>query len=483
MMTRLCLLFCLVCVCGIPQGRAAPMTLPGGLPSGPGGADLHILLRDIAQQRVRIIDTQRELVSRPALGPEAGGGGEEEKAAWVLRTLKERGITQVERLDLVGPVKSLESQATVQDVRPNIIARYPGSKGLEKGRTVWVICHLHVATAGDERQWRSSPWKLRVDNGLLYGRGVMDNNQSLTAAMLLMESLARNNLRPPANLGLILHSQNAGMRHILASRPGLIRPGDLVLVPDYGAPDGSEIGIAEKGLLWLKVVFSGTQRHSAEISSARTPLEVGLRFVDAVQGLMREEFAASDPLFADPHSACTATRAYTDHNAGLNSVAGAFTLHFDCRLTPAYTPNILAQSLETLARAHEAESGVGIALEVLLQLSAPPGIAQDHPAVRTVARAVRAQLPQLTQVAPVGINTLTSASLLRQQGHPAVSWAIMDVSLRQAPDEHAHIQDHLHEAAVLARLLYEPPLPEATPTPPAAASSAPAVPAGRRQGE
>ena len=57
---------------------AAPMTMPQSLPAQPGKSAqaLQTLLNDLANQRAQVIEIQRELVARPALGPEAGGEGE-----------------------------------------------------------------------------------------------------------------------------------------------------------------------------------------------------------------------------------------------------------------------------------------------------------------------------------------------------------------------------------------------------------------------
>ena len=81
-----------------PCALAAPMNVAGSSPQAPGQAALQTILNDLAKQRTKVITIQRELVARPAIGPEAGGEGEEAKAAWLLTLLRERGIIDVDRV-------------------------------------------------------------------------------------------------------------------------------------------------------------------------------------------------------------------------------------------------------------------------------------------------------------------------------------------------------------------------------------------------
>ncbi len=442
----------------VPPAKGAPLTAPQDPAPHPVLAasmarDLQTLLDCLARQGAEVIAIQRELVSRPALGPEAGGGGEEPKANWIMDLLRQEGITNVERLDSVDMVRSLDPQSARRDVRPNIIARLAGKDGLQNGRTLWIICHMHVPPPGPLENWRSSPYALLVDGDLIYGRGVMDNYQSFVAALLLFESLIKSRVVPPMNLGLVLHAQNSGIRHVLAVRPELFKEGDLILVPDYGRPDGGEMGVAEKGLLWLKLTFTGALGHAAENTVKQPALVAGAAFITALPELA-QQFPAENPLFSVPRSTFTPTRASTGDSA-VNSVAASYVLHLDCRFVPGYTPEEIEQGVRGLADKIQAQSGASVAMERLLAYPALPPISAQSPAALGVARAVTTQRPEVSQVKPVGINTTTAASFFRGIGLPAVSWAKMDSANRHAVNESAKISDHLDEAKVFARILFD----------------------------
>ena len=434
--------------------HAAPMRLPESIPEAPGQAALQAILNTIAKQRAEIINIQRELVSRPAIGPEAGGAGEEAKAAWVMTLLEERGIRNFERMDSVERTGSIDPDAKTRDVRPNIIVRYEGAEGLDNGRTFWIICHMHVAAPGPLELWSGSPWKLRVEGDTLYGRGVMDNYQSTAAALLLFESLAKNNITPPMNLGLILHSQNSGFQYLLENRPELFKQDDLYLVPDYGNPQGTAYGVAEKGLLWLKITVKGKQGHASASTGGASALMAGSRLIASLSEL-NGQFPQSDPLFTPPVSTFAPTRAFTQED-GINAIAAEYTLYLDSRIVPPYTPEDVERGVRALADKVGKESGTYCSIERLLAYPALPPTSIQSPVAQALMRAVKAQLPQADMHQAEGVSTTTSASLLRAKGLSVVTWAKMNPAVRQLPNESARISDHLDEAKVFARILFDP---------------------------
>ncbi|MDR2695537.1 MAG: M20/M25/M40 family metallo-hydrolase [Deltaproteobacteria bacterium] len=447
----------LLLICLLPRpAPAGPLSLPRGLPEQPGMADLQTVLLDLAGRRMDIIAIQRELVSRPALGPEAGGRGEEDKANWLTAYLTEKGVPLVERQDFLGRVHSMESDAA-RDVRPNIIALHPGRYGLEQGRTLWLVCHLHVAHPGPQELWNGSPWKLRAEGNTIYGRGVMDNYQSITASVLLLESLRRNRLTPALNLGLVLHAQNAGFRHVLQSRPDLFKADDLYLVPDFGSPDGMAASLAEKGFIWLKLTIRGEGRHAAEGRDGHSALAAGSALIARLRDFGRDfsgPASGQDGLFADPVPACSATQAATNPG-GINSVATSYTLHLDCRFPPSYEAAALEHGVRDLARRADMEHGVSTELAVLAHSAALPPTPEDSDIVLALRRAVRAQFPGKGNLAVQGSNTYSTASLLRAKGLPAAAWAKISPARRHTANEFAHISDHLDESGVFARILFD----------------------------
>ena len=91
--------------------------------------------------RQQMIDLQRELVARNAVGPDHGGPGEGEKAAYLMHLLRGWGL-QVDNFP--APDERVKGGE-----RPNLVAWVPGMRP-EK---TWVLSHMDVVPPGDMALW------------------------------------------------------------------------------------------------------------------------------------------------------------------------------------------------------------------------------------------------------------------------------------------------------------------------------------------
>ncbi|SBW10527.1 Peptidase M20 [uncultured delta proteobacterium] len=409
---------------------------------------LQRLLDDIGKQRAEVISIQRELTARPALAPESGGEGEEAKARWIEEWLRQKGFPLVERLDYLD-AKVPSGQ------RPNLVLRLPG----QSGRTLWLVCHLHVATPGPLDRWQGSPWTLRVEGDTVYGRGVMDNHQSIAAALLLFENLKRQQITPPMGLGLVLHAQTNGFRHVLAKRPDIFAPDDLLIVPDFGNPKGTSIALAEKGLLWLNICIKGEQKHSGSPQGGHNTLRIGARFIRDMDELAKS-LSAAVPMFQAPYVTFEPTMVLPTAGSS-NAVPAEFTFSVDCRFTPIYSPADIMKEFRTLADKLEREEGVSINLTETLSYYSPPPTRQDSPVVLAVLRSLAAE--GVKDVSFVGINTVSSATPIREKGLAVAEWGKMDDTRRQIANESTTVSASIEEARVFARILFDQEAAKAAP--------------------
>ena len=439
MPARIVLFF--LCLCAAAPALAAPMNVSGAIPAAPGQAALQTLLNDIDKQRAEVIVIQRELTARPALAPESGGEGEEDKARWIEDWLRQKGFSTVERLDYLD-AKVPPGQ------RPNLVLHLPG----QSGRTLWLVCHLHVATPGPLDRWQGSPWTLRVEGDALYGRGVMDNHQSIAAALLLFDSLKRRQITPPVGLGLVLHAQTKGFRHVLAKRPDIFAPDDLIIVPDFGDPQGASIGLAEKGLLWLDITIKSEQKHSGSPQGGRNALRIGARFIREMDALARA-LSAPVPMFQAPYVTFEPTMVLAGAGSS-NAVPAGFAFSVDCRFAPNYSPADIMKEFRMLADRLEREEGVGISVRETLSYYSPPATSRESLVVRALLRSLATEGGR--DVSFVGINTVSAATPIREKGLAVAEWNRMDDTRRQVANESATISSSIREARVFARMLFDP---------------------------
>ena len=208
--------------------------------------------------RDEVIRLQTELCRRQALDPTSGGSGEDEKAAFLQSYLEKMGLS-VKHYD--APDARVPSGR-----RPNLITFLEGKR---KGPRLWIISHTDVVPPGDLGLWSGDPWKLRVDGDKMIGRGVEDNQGGLVASVMAARAFIEAGVTPeiPIALGFVADEETGsiyGLQYLIQKHKDLFRKDDLIIIPDSGNPTGTEIEVAEKSILWVKIRTLGKQTHGGK---------------------------------------------------------------------------------------------------------------------------------------------------------------------------------------------------------------------------
>ena len=404
------------------------------------------LARHLLAQKDRAAILEAELTAIPALGPENGGQGEAEKAAFIEGLLAACKIEDIRRVD--SPDARVPSGK-----RPNIVARVPG----ESSRTLWIFGHMDVVPAGDPAAWSSDPWRVRREGDLIHGRGVEDNQQAVTGMILLAEALSALGIRPRQSLGLVFMADEEcgsrhGLAHVLDAAPECFSEDDWYLVPDAGSPGGDAVEMAEKGQLWLRVATGGKQCHASTPEEGLNAFLAGADAAVALHDGLARAFPERDGLYRPPVSTFEPTRHEANVDA-VNILPGRDVFWLDCRLLPAHPAEAV------LARAREIAAEVarrrGVRIEVEVEHAQAPSLTRPDlpveaplfPALADAVEAVYHVRPK-----PVGIGGATVAALLRARHLPAVVWSRIFNTCHQ-PDERASLANICGDAAVFGRLL------------------------------
>ncbi|MBQ6520810.1 MAG: dipeptidase PepV [Anaerolineaceae bacterium] len=152
-----------------------------------------------------------------------------------------------------GPAKALNCFLKIAErmgLETDNVDNYAGVVSYGSGaETVGVLAHLDVVPAG--KGWTVDPFKLTIKDGLMYGRGVMDDKGSAIAALYGL-SIIRD-LGIPLKRGLKLvvgTNEELGskcMEYYVAHR----EPPTLGFTPDASYP----LIHGEKGSFWAKLFF------------------------------------------------------------------------------------------------------------------------------------------------------------------------------------------------------------------------------------
>ncbi len=389
-----------------------------------------------------MIRLQSELTSRVALGPENGGTGEHEKAELVEREL---GKLDPDELETV----QAPDERAAGGYRPNVIARWNGSG---PGPTVWVLSHLDIVPPGGMELWDGDPYRVRVEDGRIYGRGVEDNQHAIVSSLLALRAVreAGEELRRPVGLAMVADEETGsryGLGYLLEHRRDLFSPRDWIVVPDGGNEQGTMIEVAEKGMLWLRFTVHGLQCHASRPHKGKNTLVGAARLITALSELERR-FDAVDPLFAPPGSTFAPTKIEANV-PNVNTIPGQDRFYVDCRVLPEYPLDQVIEAAREIASRVAEESDLRVEVEAFHREDAAEPTPVDAPVVGALKEAIEAVTGRLAE--PQGIGGGTVAALFRKAGLPAAVWLTVQDTAHQ-PNEYCLLQDVLQDAKVFAAL-------------------------------
>jgi succinyl-diaminopimelate desuccinylase len=392
-------------------------------------------------QEQGVIELETLLTSYPALAPESGGIGEIEKAAALEVWLKKQGITEIERYDAPDP-------RVPSNIRPNMVVTIHGKR---TGSPVWIMSHLDVVPEGERRLWESDPWKVVVKNGKVYGRGVEDNQQGVVSSVFAALAFLKLGIVPERTIKLLFIADEEvgskfGIQYLL-EHYNLFRKDDIILIPDGGSADATEIEVAEKNICWLKVTTKGKQTHAAMPDRGSNAFLAASDLALRIHRLEKSTFTARDPLFNPDRSTINPTKKEANV-PNVNTIPGEDVFYVDMRILPVYPVAAALEEVSRLARAIEAEYNVKVQLDVL-QSTESRATPADALTVKLLGEAIR----QVYGVAakPIGIGGGTVGAYLRKAGFDCVVWSKIHETAHQ-PNESADIANILGDAKVFATL-------------------------------
>lgn len=401
--------------------------------------NFRLVSEKLADYRQEMIELQRQLVARVAVGPDQGGPGEGEKAAFLMELLRSWGL-QVDNYPAPDP--------RVEGGRPNLVAFLAG----RRPEKVWVLSHLDVVPPGDPGLWHSDPYTLKVDGDLLYGRGTEDNHHGIVTSLMAAKALLDLGITPERTVALALvsdeetGSQN-GLAYLVREHRSLFSERDLIIVPDAGNKDGTMIEVAEKSILWLRLELEGKQGHASRPELARNTLHACAYLIVALDELSRE-FPRRDPLFEPPESTFEPTKKEANV-PNINTIPGRDVFYLDCRVLPDYDLALVKERILALSEEVCRRFEVSLKMEPVQEQPSAPATSASAPVVKALSRAIKAVYER--EARPQGIGGGTVAAFFRQAGLPAAVWMTVNQTAHQ-PNEHCRLSNLLGDARVMAHV-------------------------------
>ena len=373
-----------------------------------------------------------------AVNPRMGGPGERERADFLESFMKDNGLS-VARVDV-------EDSEAPGGIRPNLSAKL---EGRNMRRNLWYISHVDTVPEGSRDLWKTDPFQPTIRDGKIFARGAEDNGQSLVASLFALLTLKRLDLSLPYNVGVWFvadeeFASNYGIKQLLKRH--LFSESDLVVVPDSGSPRGTDIEIAEKGLLWMKVTTKGKQVHASLPKKGLNAHRVGMRLALELDDTLNAKYRKRDNLFDYPVSSFEPTK--KEANVGnVNTVPGVDVFYFDCRVLPVYRLDDVESDVKRKIKEFERRYHTQIKFEEVEKEPAGPATAEDS----EVATLLRKAVSRISKVKPrfVGIGGQTVGNLFRMEGIPTAVWSTID-DVPHEPNEYSKIANLINDTKVFA---------------------------------
>ncbi len=224
-------------------------------------------------------------------------GREQEAILFLEKAFGKTGVA-VERVPMT---EALKKDPDYSDPIPDI--RNEGRfnlrlvrRGTGGGPSLLFNAHTDVVPPSEDM---ADPWKARLVDGILYGRGSCDAKGQVATVYLLLRTLQELGL--PLKGDVIAHivneEENGGNGTLAMARRGEKADACIVLEPTE-----SRVLTSIRGAVWFRIVFHGKAGHSGQAGQTRSALLMARDAIAALEKYHDDLLAASRgfPLF-DPY--------------------------------------------------------------------------------------------------------------------------------------------------------------------------------------
>lgn len=132
----------------------------------------------------------------------------------------------------------------------------------EGERMIGIVCHLDVVPQGSG--WDTDPFELTIKDGVMYGRGIVDDKGPALASFIAMNRLKESGFVPKSRVRLILGSDEERTCDCIETYAVKGEIPDFAITPDAEFP----VIFAEKGILHIRISGASTGRITAKAGNA-----------------------------------------------------------------------------------------------------------------------------------------------------------------------------------------------------------------------
>ncbi len=230
------------------------------------------------------------------------------------------------------------------DKMGNILGRIGSGK-----RVIMMDSHTDTVGVGDIKEWKWDPYKGKVEDGYVYGRGACDQRcgmASMVYGAKLIKELGLGGDYTLWCVGTVQEEDCDGLAWLYILREDGIKP-DCVLITE---PTNLQIYRGQRGRMEIEVHIRGRSCHASAPERGDNPIYKMMTLVKEVEQL--NERLRDDKFLGKGTIAVTQIRSLSP---SLCAVPGACSIHLDRRLTTGDTKESAVAEVRALPGAQDAE--------------------------------------------------------------------------------------------------------------------------------
>lgn len=333
----------------------------------------------------------------------------------------------------------------IEPVSPGIANVSAEIAGCYSGHVIAVNGHLDTVPFGDITKWKTDPSVPHVQNGCVFARGASDMKSGLAAIVAAICDIAAEKEPPRRTIRFLgtAGEEKDGIGAIGACQSGWLGTPDLLII---GEPTNGNLGIAQKGCLWLKCNIKGKTSHAAYPSSGINAIEIGFDIYSNIK-----KFVSRFSHFLLGNATATITKTF----GGIvpNMVPDYCEILMDIRTIPSLSIDAIMDEADRIKLEYEKKyTGLSVEFEIINRRQHIEANTDDLEVVK-----IRNAIKKVTGKNPldIGINYFTDASIFIEEipDIPIILLGPGRQKLAHQPNEWVGIDDYLTMIEIYKEIL------------------------------
>ena len=226
----------------------------------------------------------------------------------------------------------------IDEKHSNFVTHIPGK---DHSRHILMNGHMDTVPYGDPEKWKTDPGTAVFDReGRVFARGASDMKSGLAMLAYAITHVVAEKGAPAFDItfAATCDEEKGGLGANVFSESKLLPKVTEILI---GEPTYLNLGIAQKGCLWLELSFEGITGHGAYPERGLNAIEKGMKVAEYLKEAVER---ASNPVLGH------ATAQVTEINGGVapNMTPDSCSILMDIRMVPGQTKESVLRCLSEI---------------------------------------------------------------------------------------------------------------------------------------